>query len=142
MYYMGLAVSFSRKSVKLNHSLTFYASAFRRRRHYVFGLSFRSPKYPLSSCKWVCWSIRPIMTVFRLVPSVSQFKELYFSYMNTFFIYFLMITSVRRDRFPGIFWRTHDGNGLKFCMLMYPDRLQNRLDFGHALLIFLIMEPF
>ena len=32
-------------------------------------------------------------------------------------------------------------NGLKFCMLIYPDHLQNWLDFGHALLIFLIMVP-
>ena len=27
--------------------------------------------------------------------------------------------------FPGIFWKTHWGNGLKFCMLMYPDHFQN-----------------
>ena len=30
-------------------------------------------------------------------------------------------------------------NGLKFCMLMYPDHLHNWLCFGHALLIFLII---
>ena len=64
--------------------------------------------------------------------------------------------------FPGIFWRTHGGNGLQFCMLLYPDHLQNWLwlqfvdfwhyfdlvkwvkfgvsrHFGHALWIFLIM---
>ena len=35
----------------------------------------------------------------------------------------------------------HEGNGLKFCMLIYGDHLQNWLDFGHALLIFLIMVP-
>ena len=29
----------------------------------------------------------------------------------------------------------------KICMLIYPDRLQNWLDFGHAVLIFLIMVP-
>ena len=42
--------------------LYFYASASRRRRHYVFGLSVRPSignlKYPLSNCTWVCWSIR------------------------------------------------------------------------------------
>ena len=27
----------------------------------------------------------------------------------------------------------HAGDSLKFCMLMYPDHLQNWLDFGHAL---------
>ena len=54
---------------------TFYASAFRRRRHYVFGLSVRpsvrSLKYPLLTCTWVRWSTRPTVTVLRHVrPSV------------------------------------------------------------------------
>ena len=33
--------------------------------------------------------------------------------------------SVRPERFPGICRRTHGGNGLKFCMLMYLGHLQN-----------------
>ena len=40
------------------------------------------------------------------------------------------------------FWacrRTHGGNGLKFCILMYPHRFQNWLDYGHGLLIFLLL---
>ena len=40
--------------------------------------------------------------------------------------------------FPGIFWRMHGSNELKFGMLMYPDYLQNWLGFGHSLLILLI----
>ena len=52
-----------------------YASAFRRRRHYVFGLSVRpsvrSLKYPLLTCTWVRWSTWPTVTVLRHVrPSV------------------------------------------------------------------------
>ena len=43
------------------------------------------------------------------------------------------------DRFPGISRRTYGGNGLKFCMLMNPDHLQNWLDYGHRLLIFLLL---
>ena len=39
--------------------------------------------------------------------------------------------------FPGIYWRRHGGNGLKFCMLIYPDHPENWLDYGHSLLIFL-----
>ena len=35
--------------------------------------------------------------------------------------------------FPGIFWKTHWGNGLEFCMLMYPDHFQNRSDYGYSL---------
>ena len=64
-------------------TFNFYASAFRRRRHYVFGLSVRpsvcpsvrpsvrSLKYPLLTCTWVRWSTRPTVTVLRHVrPSV------------------------------------------------------------------------
>ena len=52
-----------------------YASAFRRRRHYVFGLSVRpsvrSLKYPLLACTWVRCSTRSTVTVLRHVrPSV------------------------------------------------------------------------
>ena len=38
--------------------------------------------------------------------------------------------------FPGIFWKTYWVNGLKFCMLMYSDHLQNCLDYGYSFLIF------
>ena len=49
--------------------------------------------------------------------------------------------SVRPDRFPGICRRTHGGNGLKFYMLMYLYHLQNWLDYGYSLLIFLRLTP-
>ena len=64
---------------KIHLTLSFYASAFRRRRHYVFGLSVRpsvrpsvrSLKYPLLTYTWVCWSTWPTVTVLRHVrPSV------------------------------------------------------------------------
>ena len=45
-------------------------------------------------------------------------------------------------RFLGISRRTHVGNGLKFCLLMYPDHLQNWLGYSHGPLIFLIMVLF
>ena len=41
--------------------------------------------------------------------------------------------------FRGISWRTHGRNGLKFCLLMYPEHLQNWLNLGHGLLIFLLL---
>ena len=44
--------------------------------------------------------------------------------------------------FPGISQRTHWGNGLKFCTLMYLDHLQNWLVYGHGLVIFLILALF
>ena len=99
---------------------------FGHRKYYVFGLSVhpsvrpsvRSPKYLLSTCTWVRWSIRPTVTVLRHVRS-----------------------SVRPERFPGICRRPHGGNGLIFYMLMYRDHLQNWLDYGHGLWIFLFLAP-
>ena len=44
--------------------------------------------------------------------------------------------------FPGISRRTHEGNGLKFCMLMYLDHLQSWLVYGHGLLIFVNLALF
>ena len=41
-----------------------------------------------------------------------------------------------------IFLRTHWGNGMKFGMLRYPDKLLNRLAVGHGPLIFLNSAPF
>ena len=44
--------------------------------------------------------------------------------------------------FPGISWRTYGGNCLKYGILLYPDHLQNRLDYGNGLVIFLILMLF
>ena len=44
--------------------------------------------------------------------------------------------------FLGISRRTHRGNGLKLCMLMYLDHLQNWLVYSHGLLFFLILALF
>ena len=44
--------------------------------------------------------------------------------------------------FPGISRRTHGGNDLKCCTLMYLDHLQNWLIYGHILLILLILALF
>ena len=44
--------------------------------------------------------------------------------------------------FQAFLRRMHGGNGLKCCLLMYSDHLQNWLDYGHGLLIFLLLAPF
>ena len=44
--------------------------------------------------------------------------------------------------FPGISWRMHGGNGLKYGMLLYPDHIQNWLDYGYGLVIFLFLVLF
>ena len=43
---------------------------------------------------------------------------------------------------PDIFLWIQGRNGLKFGMLMYPDHLQNWLEFSHGLLIFLVLTSF
>ena len=99
-----------------------HASAFRRRRHYVFGLSVRP-------------SVRPKPEI----PSFHMYMGPLVHPTNR--DRFTACASVRPERFPGICWRTHWGNGLKFCMLMYLDHRQNWLDYGHGLLIFLLLAP-
>ena len=44
--------------------------------------------------------------------------------------------------FPGISQRTHPGDGLKFCTLLYLEHLQNWSVYGYSLLIFLILALF
>ena len=101
---------------QINRALTFYASAFRRRRHYVFGLSVRLSE---------AWN--------------NLFSPVYGSVGPSVQPWLFCGMSVRPERFPGICRRTHGGNGLKFCMLMYLGHLQNWLDYGHDLLIILLL---
>ena len=107
-------------NLSFQHSYNFYASAFRRRRHYVFELS-------------VCLSVRPSEawnTLFWPVHGSVGPPDQPWPFYGM---------SVRPERFPVICQRTHGGNGLKFYMLMYLDHLQNCLVYGHGLLIFLIL---
>ena len=81
--------------------VNFYSSAFRRRRHYVFGLSVRSLKCPLLTCTWVRWSTRPTVTVLRHVrPSVCpltfRVRPVASTVLDGFFPYLVqMINSMR-----------------------------------------------
>ena len=112
-------------------SLNFYASAFRRRRHYVFGLSVHpsvrpKPEIPSFDLYMGLLVHSANRDHFTACPSVRP----------------SVCPSVRPERFPGICWRTYGENGLKFCTLMYLDNLQNWLVYGHGLLIFLILALF
>ena len=102
-------------------SCVFYASAFRRRRHYVFGLSVRHGPKPE-------------------IPSFDRYMGPLVHPTNR--NRFTACPSVRPERFPGICRRIHGGIGLKFYMLMYLDHVQNWLIYGHDLLIFLILALF
>ena len=55
---------------------------------------------------------------------------------------FVMMTFVRPHRILGIILGTHERNGWEFGILMYPGHLQNCSDFGHSLLILLILAQF
>ena len=100
-----------RKNVKNKCKNYFYASAFRRRRHYVFGLSVR-PKPEIPSFD---------LYMGPLVHPTNRNR-------------FTACPSVRAERFPGICRRMHAGIGLKFYMLMYLDHLQNWLAYGRVLI--------
>ena len=104
-------------------SKCFYASAFRRQRHYVFGLSVRP-------------SVRP-------KPEIPSF-DLYMGPLvhPTNRNRFTACPAGRPERFPGICQRMHGGIGLKFYILMYLDHLQNWLVYDRGLLIFLILALF
>ena len=60
----------------------------------------------------------------------------------SWFVYFanfgtiLTLRNGSNSGLPGISRRRHGGNGLKLCMLMYPDHFQNWLDYSHGLLIY------
>ena len=88
--------------------VAFYASAFRRRRHYVFGLSVRPSVHPSVRLKPEIPSIHLYMS--RLVHPTNRDR-------------FAACPSVCPERFLGIWWRTHGGNGPIFCMLMYLGHL-------------------
>ena len=106
-------------------ALVCYASAFRPRRHYVFGLPVRpKPEIP-SFVQYMGPLVHPTnRDRFTACPSLRP------------------SSSVRPKRFPGICRIMHWGNGLKFYMLMYLDHLQNWQVYGHGLLIFLILALF
>ena len=100
----------------LSALLAFYSSAFRRRGHYVFGLSIRpKPEIP---------SLHMYMGPFVHLTNRDRFAS---------------CPSVRPEMFPDICRRTHGGNGLKFGMLIYLDHPQNWLDYAHGLLFFLLL---
>ena len=115
--------------------ISFYASAFRRPRHYVFGLSVRPS---------VCPSVRPSEawnTLFWPVHgSVGPPDQPIPFYSMS--VHPSVRLSVRPSWFPGICRRMHGRISLKFYMLMYLDHLQNWLVYGHGLLIFLILANF
>ena len=99
----------------------FYASAFR---HYASGLSVRPSVRP-----------KPEITSFHLYMG----SLVHPTNRNRFVACPSVCPSVRPERFPGTSRRTHGGNGLIFCMMVYLVYLQNWLDYGHGLLIFLLL---
>ena len=79
------------------------------------------------------------LSVYPCIPPTDRLTDHYPNVWPTNWLSFH--PSIRPRRFLGIFFRTLWRNGLKFGRLIYPDHLQNWLDFSHGLLIFLILAP-
>ena len=95
-------------------------NTFRHQWHYAFGLSIHPsvrPKIWKTFFAPICWSV-----------ILSDWPWLFLSGRPS-----QVISSIS--------WKTHGENDLKFGMLMYPDHRHDWLDFGHGLLISLILAP-
>ena len=112
-----------------------------RRRHYVFGLSVRPSVCPerfrAFAGEWpeilhadVLWPPSELIILWSRSIHFPPFGAT------------LTLWNGSNLGFPGISRRMHGGNGLKFCMLMYLDHLQNWLVHGYGLLLFLILALF
>ena len=168
----ALTLATQARRVKTQDPSNIYASAFRRRRHYVFGCpsvrpSVRSLKYPLLTCTnrnrfTACPSVRPSISMglwywelmSRPDPAVLPVGTLHslewfwvsrriFIYSHhNTYVFSLRCPSVSLERFPGICRRMHGEIGLKFYMLVNLHHLQNWLVYGRGLVIFLILALF
>ena len=109
----------------------------------VFGLSetgqiwgfrvFPGDRMEEMAWNFACWCI---LTTFRN----DKFMVMVWWFSN--FGAFWTLWNGSNLGFPGISRRTHGGNGLKFCTLMYLDHLQNWLVYGVDLWIYLILALF
>ena len=151
----------------IQHKLdTFYASAFRRQKHYVFRLPVRTSVRP-SDQPFLRWptdrlSVRPsrevsgnffmrmhrrngLRFVMLMYPDHLQ-RWLVFGHGLLIFLILVPLLLVKLIKIFGVrsfYWeRMGNLNGMKFGMLVYIDHLQNWLDFGHDLLIFPILVHF
>ena len=99
--------------------------------------SYHKPEFFLQSV-WMAWNLTCwyILTTSELIQFWSSSVD--FPHFG------IILTKLNRPnlQLPDIFWRLQERNGLNLGMLMYPDHLQNLLNFGHGLLIFLILASF
>ena len=124
-------LSYTNKTWQADHASGCYAFAFRRRRHYVFGLSVRPSGHPSEAWNTLFWPVHG-----SVGPPDQPWPFYGMSVRPS------VCPSVRPERFPGICRRTPGGNGLKFYMLMYLDHHQNWLVYGLGLLLILILALF
>ena len=84
---------------------------------------------------WEEWS-----KIWHIAVPDHLWNWLYFGRVLLIFLILVAFWHSETSPVCGIVLRTHGRSWLKFGMLIYPDHLQNWLDFVHGLLIFLIFS--
>ena len=100
--------------------------------------SYHKHEFLLQSL-WMPWNL----TCWRILTTSELIR--FWSSSVDFSHFGIILTQWNRPNLQllDIFWSTHGRNGLNFGMLMYPDHLQNLLNFFvHGLLIFLLLASF
>ena len=81
----------------------------------------------------VTWPPSELISLWRYWPP---------SELISFWRYFDLVKRVEFGVSGHFIGERMEGNGLKFCTLMYLDHRQKWLVYGHGLMIFLILAPF
>ena len=89
---------------------------------------------------WALWLLWWPLTDAAMFQCVYGYLQSVFFFLVLFHCCILL--EIKLTTTTTISWRTHGGNGLKFCMLIYLDHLQNWSVYGYGLVIFPILVLF
>ena len=105
----------------------------------VFVVTSKIKLIPFLQSLWMpgnstCWCILTTLKTDQILTIVCWF--------SSFWRHFDLVKEAKFAISGHFLKNTTERNGLKFGMLMYSDQFQNRLNFGHGMLIFLNLAPY